>query len=205
MAVMADGLTTGYDPPMRRAPSLVLLATIAAAVVSVGCQPPDQAGGPVVVDAGAAPVVVDAGVVAAVVVVDAGSDEVPTVATLVDAGTMADPPAAPPPPPATASADVTHPVGSFIYDRLLVQPKETSERPDALQKRIEKTLGQKVKSLRRTAGTFWLVQLAPVTPARTKLDQARAIERLQKTGTFKNVEGDQLMTIKTGLKTPTLR
>jgi hypothetical protein len=183
---------TGYDGVMlRRCLAGFLLATVAAcpspsAVVDAGA--PDA--GAVVVDAGTV-AVVDAGTVAAIV--DAGS--VPVVETLVDAGTMAD---GPPSPPTTVKPDTTHPVTGFIHDRLLVKPKDSASSASAIERMVEKQLGAKVQLVRRTAGTFWLVQLAPTSPPRTKQDQERAVARLKKSGTFVSVEGDQLMTIKAG-------
>jgi hypothetical protein len=153
----------------------------------------------VVVDAGVVDAgVVDAGAVDAGLMVDAG--EVPTVDAIVDAGTMADvsPPSPPSPPTATATPDRTHPVSGFIHDRLLVKPKDAALSAANLERMVEKQLGAKVKLVRRTAGTFWLVQLEPTRPPRTKQDQAKAVARLQKSGTFASVEGDQLMTIKAG-------
>lgn len=203
---MADPGQSGYDGPMR---ALNIPCVCAFAVVVSGCQPPDEPApswsAPTTVDAGSPAGAMDAGVAKDLVVEGGDVEAVPVVEHLVDAGTMADAPSPPPPPPATVSADPTHPAGRFIFDRLLVKPKAKSERPEALQKQIEKLLGQKVKSLRRTGGAFWLVQLAPTTPPRTTLDQARAIEKLQKSGAFQSVEGDQLLTLKTGLTLPTLR
>jgi len=150
--------------------------------------------GAVAVDAGA--VVVDAGPPA---LVDGGS--VPIVETIVDAGTMAAvpaPPSTPPPPEPTAKPDTTHPVTGFIHDRLLVKPKDGALSAANIERMVEKQLSAKVQTVRRTAGTFWLVQLAPTSPPRTKQDQERAVARLKKSGTFANVEGDQLMTIKAG-------
>jgi hypothetical protein len=123
---------------------------------------------------------------------------VPTVETLVDAGTMAD---GPPPPPTTTprtKPDVSHPVTGFIHDRLLVKPRDAASAAADIERMVEKQLGAKVTLVRRTAGTFWLVQLEPTKPPRTKQDQERAVARLKKSGTFASVEGDQLMTIKAG-------
>ena len=159
---------------------------------------------PAVVDAG----VVDAGVVvvdAGAVVVDAGAPapvdggSVPTVETIVDAGTMADVPSPPPTPPpleTTAKPDTTHPVTGFIHDRLLVKPKDGALSAADIERMVEKQLSAKVKTVRRTAGTFWLVQLAPTTPPRTIDDQRRVIEQLQAVGAFSVVEGDQLMQLR---------
>ena len=174
---------------LRHGLSGVLLATVAACPSAPG-----------VVDKG----VVDAGVVvvdaAPPAPVDAGS--VPTVETIVDAGTMADvpPPTTTtlPPPTTTAKPDATHPVTGFIHDRLLVKPKDASLSAVSLERMVEKQLSAKVQTVRRTAGSFWLVQLSPTSPPRTKQDQERAVARLQKSGAFADVEGDQLMTIKAG-------
>jgi hypothetical protein len=89
-------------------------------------------------------------------------------------------------------------VTGFIHDRLLVKPKDASLSAANLERMVEKQLSAKVQTVRRTAGSFWLVQLSPTSPPRTKQDQERAIARLEKSGTFAHVEGDQLMTIKAG-------
>lgn len=180
---------------LRRCVVALVLAALAA------CPAPPTVVEAGVVDAGA--VVVDAGAVVATGVVDAGAivvdaGEVPTVDAIVDAGTMADVPPPSPSPTPTAKPDASHPVTGFIHDRLLVKPKDTSLSSANIERMVEKQLGVKVQLVRRTAGTFWLVQLAPSSPPRTKQDQERAVARLKKSGTFVSVEGDQLMTIKAG-------
>jgi hypothetical protein len=195
---------------LRRCLSGVLLATVAACPSAPAVVDGRVVDGRVVdervvqtgaVDAGA--FVVDAGAQA---LVDAGS--VPTVETIVDAGTMADVPTSTipttpttpttPMTPTTAKPDMTHPVTGFIHDRLLVKPKDASLSAANLERMVEKQLSAKVQMVRRTAGSFWLVQLSPTSPPRTKQDQERAVARLEKSGTFAHVEGDQLMTIKAG-------
>jgi hypothetical protein len=83
-----------------------------------------------------------------------------------------------------------------IFNRLLVKPGVKALGQDALETLVEKATGQRVQSVRRTAGTFWLVQMAPTSPPRTRADQQRLIRVLNQSGAFTVVEADQRMTIK---------
>lgn len=141
----------------------------------------------------AAVVVVDAGVVVAVV--DAGVVDVPVVETQVDAGHLGD--GAVDAGRAAAVRGEAAPSGASvaIFNRLLVKPGVKALGPDALAALVEKATGQSVQVVRRTAGTFFLVQMAPTSPVRTRADQQRLIRVLDKTGAFTVVEADQLMTI----------
>jgi hypothetical protein len=164
-----------------------------------GCSPsPVQEAVPaVVVDAGVVPaavVVVDAGVVVPAVV-DAGVVDVPVVETQVDAGHLGD--GAVDAGRAAAVRGEAAPSGASvaIFNRLLVKPGVKALGQDALETLVEKATGQRVQSVRRTAGTFWLVQMAPTSPPRTRADQQRLIRVLNQSGAFTVVEADQLMTI----------
>jgi len=150
--------------------------------------------GATVVDAG---IVVDAGG-AVVAVTDAGPGDVPVVEQLVDAGHIGDGVDTGEGVPPVVKADkeqLTRAV-TAIHNRVLVKPKDKGVSPDALEKLASKATGKRVELVRRTAGTFFLLQFAPTSPARTRADQQRLISALQKTGAFTVVEGDQLMTIK---------
>ena len=153
-----------------------------------GCSP-----SPVPEAVSAAVVVVDAGVVVAVV--DAGVVDVPVVETQVDAGHLGD--GAVDAGRAAAVRGEAAPSGASvaIFNRLLVKPGVKALGPDALAALVEKATGQSVQVVRRTAGTFFLVQMAPTSPVRTRADQQRLIRVLDKTGAFTVVEADQLMTI----------
>lgn len=153
-----------------------------------GCSP-----SPVPEAVSAAVVVVDAGVVVAVV--DAGVVDVPVVETQVDAGHLGD--GAVDAGRAAAVRGEAAPSGASvaIFNRLLVKPGVKALGPDALAALVEKATGQSVQVVRRTAGTFFLVQMAPTSPVRTRADQQRLIRVLDKTGAFIVVEADQLMTI----------
>jgi hypothetical protein len=141
------------------------------------------------------PVVVDAGGVVPAVVIDAGVVDVPVVETQVDAGHLGD--GAVDAGRAAAVRGEAAPSGASvaIFNRLLVKPDVKALGPDALAALVEKATGQRVQVVRRTAGTFFLVQMAPTSPARTRADQQRLIRVLDKTGAFTVVEADQLMTI----------
>ena len=153
-----------------------------------GCSP-----SPVPEAVSAAVVVVDAGVVVAVV--DAGVVDVPVVETQVDAGHLGD--GAVDAGRAAAVRGEAAPSGASvaIFNRLLVKPGVKALGLDALAALVEKATGQSVQVVRRTAGTFFLVQMAPTSPVRTRADQQRLIRVLDKTGAFTVVEADQLMTI----------
>ena len=153
-----------------------------------GCSP-----SPVPEAVSAAVVVVDAGVVVAVV--DSGVVDVPVVETQVDAGHLGD--GAVDAGRAAAVRGEAAPSGASvaIFNRLLVKPGVKALGPDALAALVEKATGQSVQVVRRTAGTFFLVQMAPTSPVRTRADQQRLIRVLDKTGAFTVVEADQLMTI----------
>ena len=162
-----------------------------------GCSP-----SPVPEAVPAAVVVVDAGVVpaavvvpAVVAVVDAGVVDVPVVETQVDAGHLGD--GAVDAGRAAAVRGEAAPSGASvaIFNRLLVKPGVKALGPDALAALVEKATGQRVQVVRRTAGTFFLVQMAPTSPVRTRADQQRLIRVLDQTGAFTVVEADQLMTI----------
>jgi hypothetical protein len=148
-----------------------------------------------VVDAGT--VAVDAGV-AAVAVVDAGAATIPVIEQMVDAGHMGDGTDTGAGVPPVVKADKDHMASAItaVHNRLLVKPKDKSLSPAALEKLASTATGKPVERVRRTAGTFFLVQFAPTSPARSRADQQRLITALQKTGAFTVVEGDQLMTIK---------
>ncbi len=149
-----------------------------------------------VVDAGIHPV--DAGAAAAVTVIDAGPGDITVVGQIVDAGHIGDgtDTGEGVPPVVKVNKDQLAQAVTSIHNRLLVKPKDKALSPDALEKLASKATGKRVERVRRTAGTFFLVQFAPTTPPRTKVDQQRLITALQKTGAFTVVEGDQLMTIK---------
>lgn len=180
---------------------VVIVVMIAAACTADGDKRKSDAGA----DAGA--VVVAAVADAGVVVVPAASDagvvaDIPVVEDTVDAGHMADAAATGPktPPVIEGGTGVNankDPRTFTVWNRVLVKAKSKDLAPGRMQDLVEEATGQKVEKVRRTAGTFWLIQFAPVTPVRQKADQQKLIEKLQATGVFAIVEGDQMMTLKT--------
>lgn len=192
---------------MLRLSSVALAVAAAAVLVAAGCSS-DQPKR--VDDAGA---VTDAPADAANHVADppkdvaggGGSDAgtaVPVVEQQVDAGHMgdADHGDAGSAKPAGVDADgsgpkkpTVDPIQVTIFNRLLVKPKEKLS-PAQVQEIAEDVTGEKVETVRRTAGTFFLIQFSPTTPPRTAKEQKALIAKLQKS--FSIVEGDQIMTIK---------
>lgn len=84
-----------------------------------------------------------------------------------------------------------------VFNRLLVKVADKDMPPQQLQAFVEEKTGQKLEKVRKTAGTFWLLQFAPVQPARNKASQEQLIKKLKDTNAFAVVEGDQVMTLKT--------
>lgn len=177
-----------------------LALVIAASACTTDAPKPDDAGD----------VAVDAPINAPTnAATDAGAPEapaapVPTVETQVDAGHMGDAPAAAPDAaavdpvntPLTPAAKVD-PIQVTIFNRVMVRPTEKGLTMQQVQEIAENATGQKVETIRRTAGVFWLLQFAPTTPPRTKAEQQQLIADLKaKTTAFKTVEGDQVMTIR---------
>jgi hypothetical protein len=144
-------------------------------------------------DAGPAAVVVDAGAAS----VDAGSDPVPipVVTEQVDAGHMGDVK------PNNIVVDGHAPVApdqdlkTKIFNRVIVKPNDKTSAED-VQKLVEDKTGQKLEKVRKTAGTFFLLQFTPTSPPRTKAAQDALIQQLKDTKAFAVVEADQVMTLK---------
>jgi hypothetical protein len=170
--------------------------SLAIAIVASACTTdapkPDDAGD--VVAEPAAPT--DAGAPVAT------AEPVPTVETQVDAGHVGDAPAAVVATPDAVNTPIApaakvDPIQVTIFNRVIVRPLEKGLTMQAVQEIAENATGQKVETIRRTAGVFWLLQFAPTTPPRTKADQQQLIADLTaKTQAFKSVEGDQVMTIR---------
>lgn len=189
---------------------LVVVAALAATVIVSGCtsdgdKRPTDGGNDR--DAGnVAPVGVDAGSVEAA---DAGVVEgVPLVEGTVDAGHMGDAKVTSDGKPIAPVVDGHAPVvdkdpqdgkeaATFsVFNRILAKAKTKDMTPQKVQDLAEEATGMKVEKVRRTAGTFWLIQFAPVTPVRQQADQAKLIDKLKASGAFAIVEGDQLMKLK---------
>jgi hypothetical protein len=180
---------------MTRGVCVVSLALVmAASACTTDAPKPDDAGNVAPVEPAAE---TDAGAPVA------AAEPVPTVETQVDAGHVGDAPAATPegvvatvntPLAPVAKVD---PIQVTIFNRVMVRPTEKGLTMQAVQEIAENATGQKVESIRRTAGVFWLLQFAPTTPPRTKAEQQQLIADLKaKTQAFKSVEGDQVMTIR---------
>ena len=188
--------------------SLVLVLGVAAATAA-GCssdQPkrsddagdlaaPVDAGNDRAVDADAADDAIDADGPR-----DAG--DVPVVEQQVDAGHMGDTkvdPLANPngaePPTSPLRKPTVDPLQVTIFNRLLVKPKVKLTQGQ-VKDLVEEATGQKLELVRKTAGTFWLLQFAPTKPARTAKEQKQLMATLEKSAAFVVVEGDQIMTIK---------
>jgi hypothetical protein len=183
---------------MTRGVCVVSLALVmAASACTTDAPKPDDAGNVAPVEPAAE---TDAGAPVA------AAEPVPTVETQVDAGHVGDAPAVPseaavatPDPVNTPLAPVAKvdPIQVTIFNRVMVRPTEKGLTMQAVQEIAENATGQKVESIRRTAGVFWLLQFAPTTPPRTKAEQQQLIADLKaKTQAFKSVEGDQVMTIR---------
>ncbi len=190
-----------------------LAASLLGACTSDGDKREDGAG-----DAGAIIAAVDdshkdtadAGVMADAgsVVFDAGSGPTPVqvgvVEDMVDSGTMQDVQAnndggkkVKPIIDGDSGRDASKDNLNFtVFNRVLVKAKAKDLSQSDMQELVETALKAKVIKVRKTAGTFWLIELAPVTPARKQPDQAKLIETLKATGAFAIVEGDQLMKLK---------
>jgi hypothetical protein len=146
-----------------------------------------------VADAGDIPVVeeaVDAGHMADQVGKDAGVvvDGHAPVDVVVDAGAVVKDP-----------KDVVKPQvppASVVWNRVMVKAKSKDSNAQALQELVEDVTKAKTLRVRRTAGTFWLIEFEPTNPPRQKPDQEKLIAALQATGAFAVVEGDQLLQLK---------
>lgn len=177
-----------------------LALVIAASACTTDAPKPDDAGDVAVEPAAPAAAPTDAGAPVA------AAEPVPTVETQVDAGHMGDAPApavatpvATPDAVNTPTAPVAKvdPIQVTIFNRVIVRPTEKGLTMQQVQEIAENATGQKVETIRRTAGVFWLLQFAPTTPPRTKAEQQQLIADLKaKTTAFKTVEGDQVMTIR---------
>lgn len=151
----------------------------------------------------------DAGVIpdAGSTVLDAGSGPTPVVTELVDSGTMQDVQASndgkdggkkiTPVIEGDSGKDAgKDPLNVTVWNRVLVKAKAKDLSQTDMQELVEGATKAKVVKVRKTAGTFWLIELAPVTPARKQADQAKIIETLKASGAFAIVEGDQIMKLK---------
>jgi hypothetical protein len=85
----------------------------------------------------------------------------------------------------------------FIFNRVLVKTKDGKLSPAAVQELAEKVTGQKVARVRRTAGTFWLIEFEGDDKKPRDIEaQKRLVRDLDRTGAFAIVEGDQLMQLR---------
>ena len=188
---------------MIRAVSLVIVAAVGACS-SDGDKRVDADGGgkgPVIAHDGGNDVVTDAGTVVAsdtVTVADIVTDSV-------DGGTMADVDKGSKDGdgkrPVVIEGDSgkgadNDPLQLTVWNRVLVKAKSKDLSPADLQDLVEQATQAKVAKVRRTAGTFWLVEFTAVTPVRKPADQAKLIEALKGSGAFVVVEGDQVMKLK---------
>lgn len=190
---------------MRRPASLVgtaLLVAACAALAACHTDEPrraDDAGAKAADTAAAGKSTADAGGPA---FVDAGV-AVPVVEEVVDAGHAGDAPRVPDEGAAMGSSGIgkpppvaVDPIQVTIFNRILARAKTRDLNPGQVQQLAEQLTQQKVERTRRTAGTFWLIQFAPVTPPRGKAEQQKLIEQLKAGGDFEFVEADQIMTVK---------
>lgn len=88
------------------------------------------------------------------------------------------------------------PPASVVWNRVMVKAKTKDSSAAALQELVEDVTKAKTLRVRRTAGTFWLIEFEPTNPPRQKPDQEKLIAALQATGAFAVVEGDQLLQLK---------
>lgn len=108
-----------------------------------------------------------------------------------DAGVIAVPGAE-----ADGASGVGPPAGAGgAFDRILVKPKDPSMTADAVASVTRERAGLEVTRVRRTAGKWFMVQLAPAAHVRTAEEQLRAVTELQRTGAFEHVEPDRLMQV----------
>ena len=138
---------------------------------------------------------------------DAGADDIPVVADQVDAGHIGDGSDGDEVDGhATAngtgvegipgSGPKVDPIQVTIFNRILAKANDNTLNPGQVQALAEGATKATVLRVRRTAATFWLIEFAPTSPPRKAADQAALIAALKKVGSFKIVEGDQVMTIK---------
>ena len=143
----------------------------------------------------------DAGTVTAHTGTATDAGPIPVVSAQVDAGHMGDGNNAKPQIDGHAPINGINPdlpLKQQVFNRLLVKPTNkdlaTAEQVTAF---VEAKTGQKLEKVRKTAGTFWLLQFAPVVPARDKAKQDALMAKLKDTKAFAVVEPDQVMQLKT--------
>lgn len=138
--------------------------------------PPDDAGGLAVLDAGASGE--DASSEAAMTTKGRGTSSGGSTSTGGD----------------TKNSDAAAKAG--IYDKILVKPKDPSLGADEVKALVEKKTGLAVAHIRRTAGKWYMVQLAPKS-GRDADEQRKLVAELKEVDAFKSVEADRLMQVKT--------
>ncbi len=181
---------------------MVRFGLLSVVVVMSACE------GPVaVVDAGSA--VVDAG---SVVFVDAGSVDAGSADAVVDGGSADDGSAVVDAGSAAANdvkADaVTPPVlpkrpnsieipkSLSVFNRIIVKAKDRKATPATVKSAVEAQTKMSVSSVRVTARGFYLVEMAPTQPKRTKDSQARLVDLVRKSPAFSSVEADRLLQLR---------
>lgn len=88
-------------------------------------------------------------------------------------------------------------VKAGVYDKILVKPKDPALSADAVKALVEEKTGQQVSLVRRTAGKWYLLQLAPKAGGRSAEEQKKVVAALRQVDAFKSVEADRLMQVKT--------
>jgi hypothetical protein len=180
---------------------VLLMVTAVVACSSDGDKKPEVLITPATVEPLAVP---DAGVVDAGVVdaggVDAGAVDVD--AGVVDAGPSLTTADAPPQPKGAGLGDAARAQANRLAmqhkttDRILVKPRDDMRNPEEIVAFIKKELKLEVVSVRRTAGTWYLLTFAATDPPRDLDAQRALIAKLISTKAFLKVEGDRVMTLK---------
>lgn len=142
-----------------------------------------DAGQPPVADAGGA--TTDAGTPAAAAAAATGAETGPTVARPTKSGGE------------SSTGESGAAVKAGVYDKILVKPKDPGLSADAVKALVEERTGQQVSLVRRTAGKWYLLQLAPKAGGRSAEEQKKVVAALRQVDAFKSVEADRLMQVKT--------
>lgn len=83
------------------------------------------------------------------------------------------------------------------FDRVLAKPKAMPSEYGAIKALVEKETGHKIARVRKTAGTWLLLQFAPTPEGRDLNDQAKLVDVLKGMDEIASVEGDRLMQVNT--------
>lgn len=179
--------------PVLRGVALVPLSALLAA--SAACCTAQQAGttAPTNEPQGAAAVTADAG---AGPTAAAPGSSMPATDPAADASSSAATEAMPVELPAAAEAQRGADVPESPFDRILVKPRIQGTTAEDVKVVVEQETGLAVVRVRRTAGSWYLVQLAPAEAGRSPEAQRALLQKLLAGGEFEHVEADRLVQVK---------